>query len=452
MNARLLPAMILLSLAVTAHAATFTSGRPTSTDNDDTCDIALLPAATLLLPWFEVDLNTRIGEQTLMTVTNVSNTEQVARVTLWTDRGFPVITFNIYLTGYDVQSINFYDVVALGQIAPTRGTGFEDTGSPEGDFSIDNFRVDRESCRNLPMQLHPALIQRMQQAFTLGKTPNIGSIPACTDIGGTHAAAAGYATIDVVAKCSATQPTDSGYFTQEILFDNVLTGDYQQVNSAQNFAQGSPMVHIRAIPESDVVGPTLVPPDPTNLPNTFYGRFQSAAEPGADARQPLPVLFAAHWIHGGAGQFGTDFKIWRDVPTGPAATCDAYKGNGEIGVAEIVRFDEEENLTVLPDSICCFLPYDTQLPAASRVSVRDHVFPDKVANESAGWMYLNLDDPQRAGASQAWVVSSMRAEGRFSVDADVVALGNGCTPALIGQSEVNAAPSYPIGPAGDVNP
>jgi hypothetical protein len=453
MNLRLLSATLVLSLTVAVNAATFTSGRPTSTDNDDTCDIALLPAATLLLPWFEVDLTSRAGDQTLFTITNVGNAEQVARVTLWTDRGFPVITFNVYLTGYDVQSINLYDVVGLGQIAPTRGTGFEDAGSPEGDFSIDNFRVARDTCRNLPMQLHSSLITRMQQAFTKGTTPAIGAIAACNDIGGVHTNAVGYATIDVVNTCAATQPTDSGYFTREIMFENVLTGDYQQVNSSQNFAQGSPMVHIRAIPETDQVGPTLVPQDPTNLPNTFYGRFQSASEPGADARQPLPATFAAHWIHGGDGEFGTDFKIWRDVATGPAAACDTYKQNGEIGVTEIVRFDEEENLTVLPDSICCFLPYDTKLPAASRVSVRDNdFFPAKFANESAGWMYLNLDDPQRAGASQAWVVSSMRAEGRFSVDADVVALGNGCTPALVGQSEVNAAPSYPIGPAPDVNP
>jgi hypothetical protein len=40
-------------VALTAlHAA---AALPTSRNNDDTCDIALLPAATLLLPYFEVD-------------------------------------------------------------------------------------------------------------------------------------------------------------------------------------------------------------------------------------------------------------------------------------------------------------------------------------------------------------------------------------------------------------
>ena len=36
--------------------ATFDSGNPTTTDNDDSCDIGVAPAATLLLPYFEVDL------------------------------------------------------------------------------------------------------------------------------------------------------------------------------------------------------------------------------------------------------------------------------------------------------------------------------------------------------------------------------------------------------------
>src|SRR5215213_4992621 len=94
--------------AVHVHAATYQVSNPRTTDNDDSCDISLLPAATLLLPYFEVDVTSRQGETTLITVTNTSNVEQVAHVVLWTDWGFPVIDFNVYLTGYDVQSLNLY--------------------------------------------------------------------------------------------------------------------------------------------------------------------------------------------------------------------------------------------------------------------------------------------------------------------------------------------------------
>src|SRR5881398_373624 len=80
-----------------------------SRNNDDTCDVKVGPAATLLLPYFEVDVSGNSGQTTLFTVTNVSRYPQIARVTLWTDLAYPLFTFNLYLTGYDVQSINLAD-------------------------------------------------------------------------------------------------------------------------------------------------------------------------------------------------------------------------------------------------------------------------------------------------------------------------------------------------------
>src|SRR5476649_2327114 len=86
---------------------------PTTTNNDDSCDIGTAPAATLLLPYFEVDA-TRGGRTTIFSITNVSPYAQIAHVTLWTDWSFPVLDFNIFLTGYDVQPINLYDVIFNG--------------------------------------------------------------------------------------------------------------------------------------------------------------------------------------------------------------------------------------------------------------------------------------------------------------------------------------------------
>jgi hypothetical protein len=43
-------------------------------------------------------------------------------------------------------------------------------------------------------------------------------------------------------------------------------------------------------------------------------------------------------------------------------------------------------------------------------------------------MYMNLHDHRStAYAAQAWVVTSMRSEDRYSVDIDAQALGNGCS-------------------------
>src|SRR5512140_1007391 len=115
--------------------ATFLAGSPATTNNDDSCDIAVTPAATLLLPYFEVAYqqpsNTAVN--TLFAITNTSSQPQIAHVTLWTDWSFPVLDFNIFLTGYDVQTINLYDIISRGVI-PATGISV----SPQGSLSDDN--------------------------------------------------------------------------------------------------------------------------------------------------------------------------------------------------------------------------------------------------------------------------------------------------------------------------
>src|SRR5438309_2318098 len=89
-----------LFLAAAAVAGTSLTP-PATTNNDDSCDIALQPAATLLLPYFEVDVSSPRSSavQTIFAIQNVSAYPQIANVTLWTDWGFPAISFSIFLTG-----------------------------------------------------------------------------------------------------------------------------------------------------------------------------------------------------------------------------------------------------------------------------------------------------------------------------------------------------------------
>ena len=63
------------------------------------CTIDDVPAATLLLPYFEVDLGNTAGVNTLFSINNASNTAAVAHVTLWTDESIPTLDFDVYLTG-----------------------------------------------------------------------------------------------------------------------------------------------------------------------------------------------------------------------------------------------------------------------------------------------------------------------------------------------------------------
>src|SRR6185503_3304313 len=111
---------------------TFATGQPATTNNADSCDIGVTPAATLLLPYFEVDTAAAqgAGATTLFTITNTSRYPQIAHVTVWTDWSFPVLDFNIFLTGYDVQGINLFDIIVRGIIAQATPFGTSITTVP----------------------------------------------------------------------------------------------------------------------------------------------------------------------------------------------------------------------------------------------------------------------------------------------------------------------------------
>ena len=481
-------------------ATFFTASGPSTTNNDDSCDISVAPAATLLLPYFEVDFNApaTTAQTTLFTITNVSQLPQIAHITVWTDLSFPVLDFNIFLTGYDVQAINMYDILNRGVIAPTSGTSNLTTPGSRSLLNNQNpnfLASAATQCAVLPGNIPPSILQDIRTGLTAGTYSTCGT----NRIGLTHTNAIGYVTIDVSATCSTTLPIDATYYTGEILFDNVFIGDYQQINpnpATGNYAGGNPLVHIRAVPEGGGAG---LPPVPTNLPYTFYDRYTNtgiATVRTVDRRQPLPSVFAARYIQGGTGAFNTNYKIWREGVTGslqagtaacaPAAS-NVYPLNGAAGTAmrviDLVRFDEHENPTTLAGGVIIspFPSTTVVLPETSSTSTSAGIFPpmSAIAGDVAGWMYLNLNNggstvysvTQAAGATapavggssaglardfrtgsstsvgprqnQDWVIVSLFAEGRFSVDFDAAWLGNGCSisPAVTGAAN-------PIGPTG----
>ena len=429
------------SLALVAVLLCFGSAAGAATlNNDDSCDIAVMPAATLLLPYFEVDLDSP-GRTTIFTITNVTNVDRIARVTLWTDRAYPVFNFNIYLTGYDVQAINLYDVIANGVVGSANGVGFG--VNPRRRFSKQNFAIDLSGCAVLAGKLDPGSITYMKAALTEGKVGN------CNVAGGTHALATGYLTIDVVRNCATSLPTERAYWTDEIAYDNVLIGEFHHVDSAYDFAQGEAMVHIRAIPEGGGATP---------LPRTFYSRYVPADLPkGLDGRQPLPSIFAARWINGGPGQFQTSMKIWREGRTGATANCADYAAEALLAIGDAIRFDEAENAVgEVPSPPGSPRGYSTSASTLASVA-NANAFPQLANGATSGWFYFNLDHclsgqncTQGRDATQNWVVVSMRAEGRYSADTPATMMGNGCsrpTP----RSEVLAGPQV-IAPAPNVRP
>src|SRR4051794_30353483 len=488
---RKLMTLALFSILVAASAS---AG---SLDNDATCDIKVGPAATLLLPYFEVDL-AATGEQTsLFTITNVSRYSQIAHVTLWSDWAFPVLTFNVFLAGYDVQSINVRDILVSGIVASPVGTGPTTAKSPLGlltspanggpGYANPNFNAAID-CDALPGTIPDRLMSAIRSALTTG-VYNPGASAACPNpVGGAHANAIGYATIDIVGSCTTRFPSDPFYYTTDLLFDNVLIGDYQQIGphpagtTAPFDAAGNPMVHIRAVPEGGGAGSNIT----TELPYTFYDRYTPAANRVQDRRQPLPSTFAARYIQGGTGAFATNYTIWREG-FGAGACGSSLVYNGALPAAEVLRFDEHDNVSTIPPCFAlCPSPPRLDLPATSSTSTSNSGYNYVTSTDVGGWMYLNLNNGGSTGysvttptlggfqtiitgagsqsfltpkgsatigprPSQNWVTITMFGNlgtKRLVAEFDAASLGNGCTPAAL--IRTSNADSGPIGPAGGV--
>src|SRR6202140_3406852 len=141
------------------------------------CTIDAVPAATLLLPYFEVDLNNPNGLTTLFSVNNASATAVLAHVVVYSDLSVPVLDFNIYLTGYDVQTINLRDILVNGLIPQTASAGQDpsDKISPKGAKSQD---INFASCTGQlpPPPLPASFIQHLALSLTGKASPLFGGL------------------------------------------------------------------------------------------------------------------------------------------------------------------------------------------------------------------------------------------------------------------------------------
>jgi hypothetical protein len=434
--------VLALLIAFPAFAATI--------HNDDSCDIGNYPAATLLLPHFRVE-TARHDADTLFSVVNVSDQPRLARVTIWTDWGYPVLSFPIYLTGYDAQSISLYDVIVNGVLAPPVGTSIS---TPPGKFSASNEanpHLDLSNCANIPANIPESVRRAAQSALVSGVYEGCGIVgsPAATHL--TAFMAEGYATIDVVGGCSSRLPLDHNYFERDLLFDNVLTGEVIILNPATKSAKSSSLVHVRAVREGGFAG--IVEPAP--FKRTFYDRLTADGVRGVDRRQPLPSTFAARWVQGSTAGINTDFTIWREGIIEAPLTCVNVVKNSAIGIGTIVRFDEHENPVIFSQGQITVGPvYPPTLPAASTTSTASSSYPllQSPAGDFAGWMYLNLNT-DTSQPEQNWVTYSMAptALSFGQTQSIATALGNGCSP-VVAATPYTKAPALPIGPSPNINP
>lgn len=374
-----------------------------------------VPAATLLLPYFEVDLNSAAGTTTLFSINNASATAVLAHVTLWSDLAVPTLAFNVYLTGYDVQTFNLRDLFTTGLTVRTASAGQDptDTISPKGMVSQD---INFASCSGqLPSPSLPASYIAHLQASHTGNPSGIFS-GKCAGAPYGDNIARGYVTVDTVNNCTLRVADQGGYLSGDITFQNVLYGDYFYINTALHLAEGDSLVSI----ESSLTNPI------TNTANeyTFYGRYDGWN--ASDHREPLNGTSAARFLNGGTFSGGTKLAVWRDTKMAQAPfTCGGSIPWYPLQQEDVYDFNEQETAE-RPSSTTAF-PIATQRTTVNGPGSRMQVTP------TFGWLYLNLNTTVPAAgsvpsgdpsAAQSWVGNTMAANGRFSVGQSAIALQN----------------------------
>jgi hypothetical protein len=391
---------------------------------DDPCSIDNRPAATLLLPYFEVDPANLAGMNTLFSVNNASAAAVIANVVVWTDLGVPTLGFQLYLTGYDVQTLNLRDVFN-GHLPRTASRGQDPNGaiSPQGALSQD---LDFPSCAGiLPYQDLPAfLVTHLQMAHS-GRFSSVFNGCSGQYLGDTRLR--GYVTIDVVNGCTLKYPSDPGYFGPGGVATNanVLWGDYFYVDPANKYSDGENLVRIKAFPGAFQAGDT-----------TFYGRYVRRS--GADARQPLPTTWGSRYVDGGDFSGGADVVVWRD--SGRTVTpfaCGAHPAGFPLLLASEVTFDEEEQPVIpqVPPGSPQFplpVPEHTVFPAeANKIHLGGPAFP---LPYNFGWLFFDLKVPNDSSPNgldirQAWMETILKAQGQYSVGFAATPFDSGCAPA-----------------------
>jgi hypothetical protein len=198
--------------------------------------LAILAAsAALVLPAFEVSVEPENRNfDTRVTITNVSDDVQRARINFWTDAGHPVLYYTTKLEARASKTISLRDVIVDGTV---------------------------DICASPGARVPDALKHTVRCQLTIGCPAGLHDSNAdCRPVGSRHAHAIGYVTIDSVSDCmDLTSPNDQAYAAQ-IRHEAVLKGTFEQLANGKVVLAGA-LIDRAAGPVPAFTPPTL-PHDP----------------------------------------------------------------------------------------------------------------------------------------------------------------------------------------------
>lgn len=385
-------------LAAAAPASAAPHGKNVSQD----CLIGPGLGSTLLVPFFEYDPHSNLN--TLVAVANGLAGNTLVRVVVWTDWGIPSLAFDIFLTGFDIQTFAVRDLFN-GNI-PSTGAGVDLSGY--------------DYCSVLPPSHANPVLDSTQVAAILAMHQG-EAIPGTSQCAGTDFGddlVRGYITVDVVDECSGVEaigPTftpanttypyfvDGGGSSGIAIDHNTLWGDMLFIDDDNNFAQGTELVSIWADP-TKFTG--------TNI-YTFYGRY--SGWDGRDDRVPLPYRWDQRFFNGGPYSGSAEIAVWRDTGSDSIATVTCgLKPSWWPLAGYFTAMDEDAGSFTQLNELSA--PNATQKVDVSTLGIP----------VDFGWIQI---EPNPIG--QMWTQPSLGALGRFSISTNGTPVEDLCgqTPA-----------------------
>lgn len=290
-----------------------------------TCTIDQRPAATLLVPYFQVSIGSNgtipadtTYRDTIVTIGNASTASVLAHVSVWNHRSVLALDFEVALTPNDIQSMLMSSILT-GNLPDTPNQGPPTGGSPGVPSAF--IPTGDDACqRNPNADVYPMSdgFLRFRPSIPAGGLDNANAStwypqPAFSNNGSfakriydildtdanddcdtdspdgvNSGLLTGYITIDMVNYCTLTSANSLSFFTADAAgWENDLWGDYILKSGSGLPTYGNPTVNLEAatgLPcnggfegtagaQGSLNGCVLDPVNGTSVVRTFYARY-----------------------------------------------------------------------------------------------------------------------------------------------------------------------------------
>ena len=417
-----------------------------------TCTSDQHPAATLLVPYFQVSyddagnlISSGLGARdTIVTIANASSAPMVAHVSVYTRESIFKLDFNVALTGFDVQAMRVSDILAgnLPSAGSTVGGGV--CQHEGGGVYPDGFLRVIPPAPATGLDNSRAISDYPVPAFGPSFSSDLIAALRANCDGGEDALAIGYILIDMANYCNLSDPSDPNYWQFNAAgMENNLMGEVIFTSGFGLPTYGMSTVNLEADQEFGFAAQSTTTPV-----RTFYARYWNAGDNSGitgtttggptcpncgsgdpttdlnlsspwnigygDMREPLGLRWGARWFDlvdtsSGLSILTANFQVWRGPYNG--ANCDV---NGPTVV--LTFFDEDEG-TITQGG--CISPCSTITDNFPLETQQTNINAFGHPTAAAGWVSMNFANLSDGSVfDQAWVDYTF--EGNIALESILV--------------------------------